>query len=76
MKDLIIGNPYTAQTALTDKDQFLILACDGVSRRTLCLRLKKGLANSNFIKIQGLGRLHRFGSRGTGQGHFRRSKGG
>lgn len=30
MKDLIIGNPYTTQTVLTDKDDFLIIACDGV----------------------------------------------
>ncbi|KAI9020502.1 phosphatase 2C-like domain-containing protein [Hyaloraphidium curvatum] len=30
MKDLIIGNPYTTQTVLTEKDEFLILACDGV----------------------------------------------
>lgn len=38
MKDLIIGNPYTAQTILTDKDEFLILACDGVRSSTVWKR--------------------------------------
>ena len=31
MKGCVVGAPYTTETALTEKDTFLILACDGVS---------------------------------------------
>jgi protein phosphatase PTC1 len=31
MKDFVVGSPYTTETELTDEDEFLILACDGVS---------------------------------------------
>ncbi|KAJ3232423.1 Protein phosphatase 2C 1 [Chytriomyces hyalinus] len=30
MKDYIVGNPYTTETVLTDDDNILVLACDGV----------------------------------------------
>lgn len=30
MKTFIIAKPYTHHEYLTDKDQFLIIACDGV----------------------------------------------
>ncbi|KAL0077652.1 phosphatase 2C-like domain-containing protein [Phycomyces blakesleeanus] len=30
MKEFVVGNPYTTETELTDKDSFLILACDGL----------------------------------------------
>mmetsp|Transcript_2834 Transcript_2834/g.3164 ORF Transcript_2834/g.3164 Transcript_2834/m.3164 type:complete len:363 (+) Transcript_2834:61-1149(+) len=30
MKDLVIGNPFTTATKITDEDEFMILACDGV----------------------------------------------
>ncbi|TPX67446.1 hypothetical protein CcCBS67573_g07501 [Chytriomyces confervae] len=30
MKDYIVGNPYTTETVLTDADNILVLACDGV----------------------------------------------
>lgn len=30
MKDLVIGNPFTTATEITDEDEFMILACDGV----------------------------------------------
>ncbi|CAG8597783.1 14949_t:CDS:2 [Cetraspora pellucida] len=30
MKDFVIGKPYTTETTLTEKDPFLILACDGL----------------------------------------------
>lgn len=33
MKDLVTGHPYTTETVIQpDQDQFIILACDGVSR--------------------------------------------
>ncbi|KAL6166445.1 mgpp2cl-1 [Exserohilum turcicum] len=33
MKDLVTGHPYTTETVIqADQDEFLILACDGVSR--------------------------------------------
>lgn len=31
MKEFVVGNPYTTETDLTPQDDFLILACDGVS---------------------------------------------
>lgn len=30
MKDLVIGKPFTTSTEITDEDEFMILACDGV----------------------------------------------
>lgn len=30
MKEWIIGDPYTTETELNEKDDFMILACDGV----------------------------------------------
>jgi protein phosphatase PTC1 len=36
MKDLVTGHPYTTETVIqADQDEFLILACDGVSMRVL-----------------------------------------
>ena len=31
MKEFVVGSPYTTETALDDQDEFLIVACDGVS---------------------------------------------
>ena len=31
MKEYVVGAPYTTETDLTDDDEFMILACDGVS---------------------------------------------
>lgn len=31
MKEYVVGAPYTTETDLTDEDEFMILACDGVS---------------------------------------------
>jgi protein phosphatase PTC1 len=30
MKEFVVGSPYTTETELSDDDEFLILACDGV----------------------------------------------
>lgn len=36
MKDLVTGHPYTTETVIqADQDEFLILACDGVSQTVL-----------------------------------------
>lgn len=35
MKDFVVGAPYTTETELCDDDEFLILACDGVSTSSL-----------------------------------------
>ena len=32
MKDFVVGAPYTTETELSEEEQFLIMACDGVSR--------------------------------------------
>lgn len=41
MKDLVTGHPYTTETVIQpEMDEFLVLACDGVSRHpSPCLRL-------------------------------------
>lgn len=39
MKDLVTGHPYTTETVIQpDIDEFLILACDGVSHTSMLLR--------------------------------------
>jgi serine/threonine protein phosphatase PrpC len=35
VKEFVVGNPYTTETRLDDGDEFLIVACDGVSRLSL-----------------------------------------
>ncbi|THH19969.1 hypothetical protein EW146_g1299 [Bondarzewia mesenterica] len=30
MKDFVVGSPYTTETEMTEEDEFLILACDGI----------------------------------------------
>ena len=30
MKEFVVGSPYTTETQLSNDDEFLILACDGV----------------------------------------------
>jgi protein phosphatase PTC1 len=38
MKDLVTGHPYTTETVIQpDSDEFMIIACDGVSSILLCL---------------------------------------
>ena len=32
MKEFVVGSPYTTETTLDSSDEFLIVACDGVSR--------------------------------------------
>jgi protein phosphatase PTC1 len=39
MKEFVVGAPYTTETELCDEDEFLILACDGVSFSLLLLIL-------------------------------------
>jgi protein phosphatase PTC1 len=36
MKEFVIGSPYTTETELDDEDEFLIVACDGVSLSPCC----------------------------------------
>jgi len=31
MKDFVVGSPYTTETELSEEDEFLVIACDGVS---------------------------------------------
>jgi protein phosphatase PTC1 len=39
MKEFVVGSPYTTETELCEEDEFLILACDGVSKlkRLICI---------------------------------------
>lgn len=53
MKDLVTGHPYTTETVIQpDIDEFLILACDGVSR-LLELEFIKFLANLMSYAVMG-----------------------
>lgn len=48
MKDLVTGHPYTTETVIQpDMDEFLILACDGVSTVDGILRYEETYANQN-----------------------------
>jgi serine/threonine protein phosphatase PrpC len=40
MKEYVVGSPYTTETELGSEDEFLILACDGVSSPVGCLCFK------------------------------------
>lgn len=37
MKEFVVGAPYTTETELSDFDEFLIIACDGVSTLSVAL---------------------------------------
>lgn len=37
MKEFVVGSPYTTETTLDPSDEFLIVACDGVSTSRLML---------------------------------------
>lgn len=37
MKEFVVGSPYTSEMELTPEDDFLIIACDGVSHFLLFL---------------------------------------
>ena len=46
MKDLVTGHPYTTETVIQpDVDEFMILACDGVSARLLRRELRANSAS-------------------------------
>lgn len=40
MKEFVVGSPYTTETELGEDDEFLILACDGVSRPHISFPLR------------------------------------
>lgn len=46
LKDLVTGHPYTTETVVQpDQDEFLILACDGVSKRPTLSESQMMIAN-------------------------------
>ena len=46
LKDLVTGHPYTTETVVQpDQDEFLILACDGVSERPTLSENQMMIAN-------------------------------
>jgi serine/threonine protein phosphatase PrpC len=59
MKEFVVGNPFTTETELSADDDFLILACDGVSFCTttffsidFCLTKKKKISYGMFVMIK------------------------
>ena len=64
MKDLVTGHPYTTETVIQpDLDEFIILACDGVSHHAFKFSL-------SLLTLVALGRLLRPGSGGFGPTHL------
>lgn len=45
MKEFVVGKPYTTETTIGDRDEWLIVACDGVS----------SLSHSQDTELTGLG---------------------
>ncbi|KAI0769457.1 protein serine/threonine phosphatase 2C [Trametes elegans] len=48
MKEFVVGSPYTTETELSDEDEFLILACDGlwdVVNDQAAVELVRGIAD-------------------------------
>ena len=41
MKEFVVGAPYTTETDLTEEDEFIILACDGVSGSYSTFRIQE-----------------------------------
>lgn len=39
MKEFVVGSPYTSEMELTQEDEFLIIACDGVCFHSPSYRL-------------------------------------
>lgn len=35
MKEFVVGSPYTTETELSEDDEFVIFACDGVRRAVI-----------------------------------------
>lgn len=49
MKDLVTGHPYTTETVIQpDLDEFIIIACDGVSIRSISTNIKSMAANERI----------------------------
>lgn len=42
MKEFVVGSPYTTETELSEDDEFLVIACDGVCEFPFCLYLTSG----------------------------------
>ena len=47
MKEFVVGSPYTTETNLDEQDDFLIVACDGVSAAAFGLQRETVLTLSN-----------------------------
>lgn len=48
MKEFVVGSPYTTETVLSDGDDMLILACDGVCYHTPAIVIQSHCAPSSF----------------------------
>ena len=51
MKEFVVGAPYTTETELTEDDEMLILACDGVSSSPLQKRISLLIACMHQMQI-------------------------
>ena len=70
MKEFVVGNPYTTETELGQGDDFMILACDGVSACSL-----HSILGSCINIWLAVGRMRRSRRRESGQGYHGSSRG-
>lgn len=51
MKEFVVGAPYTTETELCDEDEFLILACDGVSKSMEPMSCSDSLSSFGTLSV-------------------------
>lgn len=56
VKEFVVGNPYTTETRLDEGDEFLIVACDGVSAPTLLIASRTATLLIAILRFLALGR--------------------
>ena len=61
MKEFVVGSPYTTETELYDEDEFVILACDGVSS-ILARKSSASTADTYYSFVLAMGYCGRQGS--------------
>lgn len=55
MKEFVVGSPYTTETTLGPDDDFLIVACDGVSGRACLCTASAELTGSVCVRARSYG---------------------
>ena len=72
MKEFVVGSPYTTETELSEDDEFLVIACDGVC---VLFSLPLGLKFQHILCSIVMGRRGRSESGRLGTAHTRSARG-